>query len=89
MIFGHIGNNHVHVNMLPADHGQLVDAKRLYARFARRAADMGGSVSAEHGIGKLKKEYLALQYPSGALEEMRAVKRALDPQGILNPGDVL
>jgi len=49
----------------------------------------GGTVSAEHGIGKLKREYLALQYGPRALGDMRAVKGALDPDGILNPGDML
>jgi FAD/FMN-containing dehydrogenase len=50
---------------------------------------MGGSVSAEHGIGKLKKEYLAVQYPPDALNQMKAIKAALDPEGLLNPDDVL
>jgi D-lactate dehydrogenase (cytochrome) len=89
VVFGHIGNNHVHVNMLPGSFEQLLEAKRLYTAFAREAVAMGGSVSAEHGIGKLKKEYLALQYGPRAFGDMRAVKNVLDPAGILNPGDML
>jgi D-lactate dehydrogenase (cytochrome) len=89
VVFGHIGNSHVHVNMLPDTCERLVEAKRLYADFAREAVAMGGSVSAEHGIGKLKREYLALQYGPRAMGDMRAVKNALDPDGILNPGDML
>jgi D-lactate dehydrogenase (cytochrome) len=89
VVFGHIGNNHVHVNMLPGSYEQLLEAKRLYTVFAREAVAMGGSVSAEHGIGKLKREYLALQYGRGAFGDMRAVKDALDPEGVLNPGDML
>jgi D-lactate dehydrogenase (cytochrome) len=89
VIFGHIGNSHVHVNMLPKTYEELMEAKKLYVEFAGKAVSMGGSVSAEHGIGKLKKEYLAVQYPPGALNQMKAIKAALDPEGLLNPDDVL
>ena len=89
VIFGHIGNNHLHVNMIPSNYDELLRAKKLYISFAKRAVDMGGSVSAEHGIGKLKKEFLTIQYGEKAIGEMRAVKNALDPGHLLNPGDVL
>jgi len=89
VIFGHIGNNHLHVNMIPSNYDELLRAKKLYLSFAKRAVDMGGSVSAEHGIGKLKKEFLTIQYGEEAIGEMRAVKNALDPGHLLNPGDVL
>ncbi|MPN13100.1 hypothetical protein SDC9_160420 [bioreactor metagenome] len=60
----------------------------LYARFARRAVEFGGSVSAEHGIGKLKRKFFALMFTEAQIEQMRAVKRALDPLWLLNPGDL-
>jgi D-lactate dehydrogenase (cytochrome) len=88
-IFGHVGNNHLHVNMIPSTYEELLSAKELYRGFARRAVELGGSVSAEHGIGKLKREFLTIQYGAEALEEMKAVKDALDPEHLLNPGDVL
>ena len=89
VIFGHIGNSHLHVNMIPSNYDELLRAKELYMSFAQRAVDMGGSVSAEHGIGKLKREFLKIQYSQGAVGEMRAVKDAIDPGHMLNPGDVL
>lgn len=84
--FGHIGNNHIHVNILPRDMNELNAAKELFKHFARRAVELGGTVSAEHGIGKLKQMYFSLMYSSSEIDQMRAVKRALDSNGILNPG---
>jgi D-lactate dehydrogenase (cytochrome) len=89
VIFGHIGNNHLHVNMIPDSDGELARAKELYRMFAEKAVQLGGSVSAEHGIGKLKKPYLAIQYPTRYIEQMRAVKKALDPNGLMNPGTMV
>jgi D-lactate dehydrogenase (cytochrome) len=89
VIFGHIGNNHLHVNLIPKDSDELVRAKQLYKIFAKRAVEWGGSVSAEHGIGKLKRQYLSVQYTAEEIERMRTIKNAFDPEGVLNPGDVL
>ncbi len=89
VIFGHIGNNHLHVNMIPDNYDELVRAKELYRRFAGKAVSLGGTVSAEHGIGKLKKDYLAILYPQNAIDEMKAIKDTLDPLNILNPGNVI
>jgi len=84
--FGHIGNNHIHVNILPRDRTELKAAKELFEQFARHAVELGGTVSAEHGIGKLKQVFFQLMYTPSEIDQMRAVKRALDPNGILNPG---
>jgi len=89
VIFGHVGNNHLHVNMLPSTYEELGRAKDLYRGFAKKAVELGGSVSAEHGIGKLKREFLRIQFSPEALEEMRAVKAAVDPRNLLNPETVL
>jgi len=86
VVFGHIGNGHVHVNMLPTSAEQLDRAKEIYADFAREAVRLGGSVAAEHGIGRIKKEFLSIQFGEEELEAMRAIRRTLDPDGILNPG---
>jgi FAD/FMN-containing dehydrogenase len=80
VIFGHIGDAHVHVNVLSGD------AKPLLEEFAREAVRQGGTVSAEHGLGKRKAHYLKWQYSDTDLEKMRAVKRRLDPAGILGQG---
>ena len=86
VIFGHVGDNHLHVNILPRSEGELARAKSLYETFARGVVAMGGSVSAEHGIGRIKKSLLLLQYGPEKLGEMQAIKQALDPRGLLNPG---
>ena len=61
-------------------------AKSLAFRFAEHAVSVGGTVSGEHGIGKLKHDFLRIQYGEDGLRQMVAVKRALDPRGILNRG---
>ena len=86
VIFGHVGDNHLHVNILPRSERELEEAKALYEVFAREVVAMGGSVSAEHGIGRIKKSLLLLQYGREKVEQMRAIKEALDPRGLLNPG---
>jgi D-lactate dehydrogenase (cytochrome) len=85
-IFGHAGNNHFHVNILPKDDAELGRAKAIYKEFAEAIVARGGCVAAEHGIGRIKKPFLAVQYGSAVLETMRAAKRWLDPQWRLNPG---
>jgi D-lactate dehydrogenase (cytochrome) len=85
-VFGHIGNAHLHVNILPRSPDELVRAREAVATFARSAVTLGGSVSGEHGIGKLKKELLAVQYTQQELEGLRSLKSQLDPNGLLNPG---
>lgn len=85
-IFGHAGNNHFHVNILPRDDGELQRAKALYAEFAAAIVARGGCVSAEHGIGRIKKHFLPVQYGAATLEAMRTAKRWLDPHWRLNPG---
>ena len=87
-IFGHIGDNHVHVNILPRDDEEAVKAREIYRSFIRRAVDVGGTISAEHGIGKLKREYLRELYGEEHLREMAKLKRAFDPAGILGRGNI-
>ncbi len=85
-VFGHAGNNHFHVNILPKDDGELRRAKAIYAEFAAAIVARGGCVSAEHGIGRIKKHFLPVQYGAVTLDGMRAAKRWLDPGWRLNPG---
>jgi D-lactate dehydrogenase (cytochrome) len=87
VIFGHIGNNNLHVNMLPADETSLKKAKNLHLEWARWAVERGGTVIAEHGIGKIKGELLRILYSETELAQMRAVKQALDPEDLLGPGN--
>ena len=87
-IFGHIGDNHVHVNILPRDDEEAAKAWEIYRRFIHRAVELGGTISAEHGIGKLKREYLREMYGDQHLREMAEMKQAFDPAGILGRGNM-
>jgi D-lactate dehydrogenase (cytochrome) len=86
--FGHIGNNHVHVNVLPRNMQELEKGLELYTVFARKAVEFGGAVSAEHGIGKIKAKFLKAMFTPEQIAQMRRIKEALDPQGLFNPGNI-
>lgn len=86
--FGHIGNNHVHVNLLPTSAAGLVVAKTLYDVLTERAIRLGGTVSGEHGIGKNKRGALKALLGADAVEQMRQLKRVLDPLGLLGRGNL-
>lgn len=87
-IFGHIGDNHVHVNILPRTDEEAARAWEIYHSFIRRAVEVGGTISAEHGIGKLKRDYLVELYGEAHLREMAKLKLAFDPAGILGRGNM-
>lgn len=86
--FGHVGNNHLHISCMPRDMQDLERGLEIYAQFAQQAVVFGGAVSAEHGIGKIKAKFLSKMYSPDQIEQMRAVKKALDPGLLLNPGNV-
>ena len=88
VIFGHIGDAHVHINLF-SDPSNPEHAKAVLADLARHAVSLGGTVSAEHGLGKRKAHLLEMQYRPEDLEAMRAVKRRLDPGNILGRGTLL
>ncbi len=83
VIFGHIGDNHLHANMIPKNDDEMTKARHLYGRFVAQAIMLGGTVSAEHGIGKLKSKYLYVMYGERYLNEMAELKKAFDRKGIL------
>ncbi len=85
-IFGHIGNGHLHINIIPDNIKELIKAKELYKDFAKKAVSLKGSVAAEHGIGRLKKEFLKIQFTEEEIKLMREIKNKLDPKAILNLG---
>lgn len=86
VVFGHIGDNHLHMNIMPRDVDELKAAKGVAMSVAEKAVLVGGTVSAEHGIGKLKHDFLRVMYGDRGLIEMASVKRALDPGCVLNRG---
>jgi FAD/FMN-containing dehydrogenase len=85
VIFGHIGDAHLHVNLFSSPDAPQ-QAMDLILDFARKAVELGGTVSAEHGLGRRKAHLLKLQYAPEQLEKMRAVKRRLDPHNLLGRG---
>ncbi|MGI8786762.1 MAG: FAD-binding oxidoreductase [Pyrinomonadaceae bacterium] len=88
VIFGHIGDNHLHANILPKNDAEARKAKHLYGRFVAQSVMLGGTISAEHGIGKLKSKYLQAMYGERFLNEMAELKKAFDPNGILGRGNM-
>jgi hypothetical protein len=90
-IFGHAGDGHVHVNALPdvTRPGWREALEGLYADAAELVLRLGGTPSGEHGIGRLRAGLLERCYGPEVVALFRAVKRAYDPRGILNPGVIL
>ena len=86
VMFGHIGDNHLHLNMLPRTEEELLYAKEMYDELARIAVEYGGTVSAEHGIGKIKKHLLSEMVGESVLEQFRSLKTQVDPNWILGQG---
>jgi FAD/FMN-containing dehydrogenase len=88
VIFGHIGDAHVHVNILPESQAQFDRGKELMVEFARKAVELGGTVSAEHGLGKRKAHLLEIQFTAEEIAAMKQVKRRLDPHWLLGRGNL-
>jgi D-lactate dehydrogenase (cytochrome) len=89
VLFGHIGDNHLHLNLLPRTAEELTQARAIYRDLAHKAVALGGTVSAEHGIGKLKRDLLAEMVGPQTLAQFRALKAAVDPAWILGRGTML
>jgi len=89
VLFGHIGNNHIHVNILPRSMEDYEKGKQLYRGWAEQVVALGGSVSAEHGIGKLKTQLLRLMYGEEGIEQMRQIINVFNPEGRLNRGNIV
>jgi D-lactate dehydrogenase (cytochrome) len=89
ILFGHIGDAHLHLNILPKNSDEAQRAKTLYREFVRTAIQMGGTISAEHGVGKLKAEYLVEMFGELGIRQMARVKKALDKNLILNIGNLI
>ena len=86
LVFGHLGDGNLH---LLAGTGREQDVRAIYDLVYRKIAEVDGAISAEHGIGVLKKEWLAHSRSAAEIALMRSLKSALDPAGILNPGRVV
>jgi FAD/FMN-containing dehydrogenase len=87
-IFGHIGDANVHVNLLARGPEDAVTAENLMTEFATFVLALGGTVAAEHGVGKHKTNLLQLMYGPADIEAMKQVKRHLDPDWLLGQGTI-
>jgi glycolate oxidase len=89
VIYGHAGNGHPHQNFIAQDAAELRRIEAVVEETLREVLAMGGTVAAEHGIGKIKRRWLPMQATPLQLRMMRAIKAELDPFGLLAPGNVL
>jgi D-lactate dehydrogenase (cytochrome) len=87
-LFGHLGDFHLHLNLLPHDTADFERALEVYEKIMDLAIKYKGTVSAEHGIGKIKRNYLMKMFGERVVGEMMRIKSDLDPQWLLNPGNL-
>jgi D-lactate dehydrogenase (cytochrome) len=90
-LVGHVGDGNFHLIMPvdPDSEADLAEAERITDRLVERALAMGGTCSGEHGVGLGKMRFLEAEHGRPALDVMRAIKRALDPHDLMNPGKIL
>ena len=90
-LVGHVGDGNFHLIMPvdPESSADLAEAERVTTRLVERALAMGGTCSGEHGVGIGKMRFLEAEHGAAALDVMRAIKRALDPHDLMNPGKIL
>ncbi len=89
IVYGHLGNGHPHQNFVARSQDEVRAIEAVVERTLRDVISMGGTVAAEHGIGKLKSRWLPLQLSPHQIGLMRAIKAELDPFGLLAPGNIL
>jgi D-lactate dehydrogenase (cytochrome) len=90
-IIGHVGDGNFHVQMLvdPNDAADIAKAEAVNSRMVTRAIEMDGTCTGEHGVGLHKMNFLVQEHGEDAIDTMRAIKHALDPGNILNPGKII
>ena len=88
--YGHAGDGNLHYEILvdPDDEVEVEHGEEVYAAVVERAIELGGTATGEHGVGLGKREFLATEHGEGSVRAMRAIKDALDPNGVLNPGKI-
>ena len=90
-IVGHVGDGNFHCSLLcdVDDSDEMARGEEFMHRLVERAQSMGGTCTGEHGIGQGKQKYLVGELGPEAIEAMRTIKQALDPQNIFNPGKII
>jgi D-lactate dehydrogenase (cytochrome) len=89
VLFGHAGDNNLHLNFIPADAGEYMKARKACEEAAKKVGAIRGTIAAEHGVGKMKKHMLEYMYNKNVISTMRSVKEKFDPGFILNRGNVI
>lgn len=89
-LFGHVGDGNFHALLLfdPEDRSSYDACKQVATRMGYRALELGGTCTGEHGVGLGKRTLLREQFGDAGVDTMRAIKMALDPKGIMNPGKI-
>ncbi len=88
VIWGHVGDSHLHANIITKTTSEFAQAEIIFEKILERAVRLGGTISAEHGIGKIKKRYLPLLYDQSVISGFRLIKQTFDPKSILNVGNI-
>ena len=88
VIYGHFGNSHIHLNMLPKNSSEFEKAKELYNVMCKSAIESGGTFAAEHGVGKNKKALMYNMYGEKVVNQMYRIKQKFDPKLILCNGNI-
>ncbi len=90
-IVGHVGDGNFHVGVMidMNDKDEVARARQFHERLVERAIAMDGTCTGEHGVGQGKIKYLEAEHGKAAVEVMRSLKRALDPDDIFNPGKIV
>lgn len=83
-VFGHIGNAHLHANIVPETNIEEQSARRIMTEMSREVVSLGGSIAGEHGIGKIKSKFLEMAVGEDTITQMKNIKKQLDPNNILN-----
>lgn len=88
VLYGHLGNSHFHLNILPQNEHEFLKGKELYKEICTKAIELKGTISAEHGVGKIKREYLLDMYGEKIVNQMRDIKLKFDNKNLLNRGNL-
>ena len=88
VIYGHIGNGHPHYNFIAKNTDEKKQILSVVHKTCQKVVSMGGTIAAEHGIGKIKKDFVKYQYPEPVINAMKSLKYSLDPNGIMAPGNM-
>lgn len=88
VIYGHIGNGHPHYNFIAKNTKDKKIILDVVHKTCQKVVLLGGTIAGEHGIGKIKKDFLKYQYPPSIINAMKSLKNSLDPNGILAPGNI-